>query len=161
VRPGQPVLVLSSLADPESMIASLSLGADDYVPKPFHDGELLARVQARLRAARRAAPTSLACGPLRLDAVRRQADAGAGPVPLTGREFQLLFELMRRPGTVVSRADLVTLVWRTPPDTTSNVVEVCVRRLRARLGADAITTVRGRGYRVGPPRATTRRPSAL
>ena len=148
VRPDQEILVLSGLADPQSKMVSLSLGADDYVPKPFHEGELVARVRARLRAAARTAPGIFAFGRLRLDIVRQQADAGEGPVPLTSREFQLLFELMRRPGAVVSKEVLITRLWGTPLGTTSNVVDVYVRRLRSRLGADVITTVRGAGYRI-------------
>jgi DNA-binding response OmpR family regulator len=149
-RPDQAVLVLSCLTDPESKMASLGLGADDYVPKPFHVGELVARVQARLRAAARPGAAVLACGPLRLDVLRRRADAGGGPVPLTSREFQLLWELMHEPGAVVSKGDLLARVWDCPPGSSSNVVDVYVRRLRSRLGTDAITTVRGEGYSVGP-----------
>jgi DNA-binding response OmpR family regulator len=148
--PDQAVLVLSCLSDPESKMASLGLGADDYVPKPFHVGELVARVQARLRAAARPGAPVLWCGRLTLDVLHRQADTGAGPVPLASREFQLLWELMRRPGAVVSKGDLLTRVWDCPPDSPSNVVDVYVRRLRSRLGPDVITTVRGEGYRVGP-----------
>jgi DNA-binding response OmpR family regulator len=149
-RPEQAVLVLSCLTDPASKMASLGLGADDYVPKPFHVGELVARVQARLRAAARPGAPVLACGRLTLDVLRRQADAGGGAVPLTSREFQLLWELMHRPGAVVSKDDLLTRVWDSPPGSASNVVDVYVRRLRSRLGTDAITTVRGEGYRVDP-----------
>lgn len=149
-RPDQAVLVLSCLSDPESKMASLGLGADDYVPKPFHVGELVARVQARLRAAARPGPPLLSCGRLTLDLLHRQADAGAGPVPLTSREFQLLWELMHRPGAVVSKDDLLDHVWGGATDSVSNVVDVYVRRLRSRLGADVITTVRGEGYCVGP-----------
>jgi DNA-binding response OmpR family regulator len=149
--PDQAVLVLSCLTDPESKMASLGLGADDYVPKPFHVGELVARVEARLRAAARpAAAPLLACGRLRLDVLRRQADSGGGPVLLTSREFQLLWELMHKPGAVVSKGDLLTRVWDSPPGSPSNVVDVYIRRLRSRLGTDAITTVRGEGYRVDP-----------
>lgn len=149
-RPDQAVLVLSCLSDPESKMASLGLGADDYVPKPFHVGELVARVQARLRAAARPGPLVLSCGRLTLDLLHRQADAGAGPVPLTSRESQLLWELMHRPGAAVSKDDLLERVWGGATDSVSNVVDVYVRRLRARLGPDVITTVRGEGYRVGP-----------
>jgi two-component system, OmpR family, copper resistance phosphate regulon response regulator CusR len=145
-RPDQAVLVLSCLSDPESKMASLGLGADDYVPKPFHVGELVARVQARLRAASRLGGPLLSCGRLTLDVLRRQADAGAGPVPLTSREFQLLWELMHRPGTVVSKDDLLARVWGEVPPSVSNVVDAYVRRLRSRLGAEVITTVRGEGY---------------
>ncbi len=149
-RPDQAVLVLSCLTDPESKMTSLGLGADDYVPKPFHVGELVARVQARLRAAARSGPAVLACGRLTLDVLHQHADSGTGPVPLTSRECQLLWELMRRPGTVVSKEDLLARVWGTVPATVSNVLDVYVRRLRSRLGASVIVTVRGEGYRVGP-----------
>ncbi len=145
-RPTQAVLVLSCLSDPESKMASLSLGADDYVAKPFHVGELVARVQARLRAASRAIVPVLSCGQLTLDVLRRQADSGAGPVTLTSREFQLLWELMHQPGAVVSKDDLLARVWGDVPRSVSNVVDAYVARLRARLGPDVITTVRGEGY---------------
>jgi two-component system copper resistance phosphate regulon response regulator CusR len=149
-RPDQAVLVLSCLTDPESKMTSLGLGADDYVPKPFHVGELLARVQARLRAAGRPGTGVLTCGRLRLDVLHRQADAGAGPVPLTMRECQLLWELMHQPGTTMSKDDLLARVWSSSPQSASNVVDVYIGRLRSRLGANVITTVRGEGYRVGP-----------
>jgi DNA-binding response OmpR family regulator len=149
-RPDQAVLVLSCLSDPESKMASFGLGADDYVPKPFHVGELVARVQARLRAGARPGPPVLSCGPLVLDVLHRQADAGAGPVPLTSRECQLLWELMHRPGAIVTKDELLAHVWGTATESASNVVDVYVRRLRSRLGPDVIATVRGEGYRVGP-----------
>lgn len=148
-KPTQAVLVLSCLSDPESVMAGLGLGADDYVPKPFHIGELAARVQARLRAVARAGPPVLHCGRLTLDVLRMQADAGAGPVYLSSRETQLLWELMRDPCAVVSKDDLLARVWRGEQAAKSNLVDVYVRRLRSRLGADAITTLRGRGYRAG------------
>jgi two-component system, OmpR family, copper resistance phosphate regulon response regulator CusR len=149
-RPHQAVLVLSCLSDPESKMASFGLGADDYVPKPFHVGELVARVQARLRSATRPTAPVLSAGRLTLDVLRRQADAGAGPVPLTSREFQLLWELMHEPGAVVSKDDLLARVWGGMPQSVSNVVDAYVARLRARLGPDVITTVRGEGYCVTP-----------
>jgi DNA-binding response OmpR family regulator len=148
-RPGQPVLVLSCLTDPESKMASLGLGADDYVPKPFHVGELVARVQARLRAAARPGTAVLTCGSLRLDVLHRQADAGAGPVSLSSRECQLLWELMHQPGVVLSKDDLLARVWGSPPGASPNVVDVYIGRLRSRLGTGVITTVRGEGYRAG------------
>jgi len=149
-RPDQAVLVLSCLGDPESKMAGFGLGADDYVPKPFHVGELVARVQARLRAAARSGAGVITWGRLRLDVVHRQADSGAGPVPLTSREFQLMWELMHQPGVVLSKDDLLERVWGLSPGTASNVVDVYVGRLRSRLGTDVITTVRGEGYRAGP-----------
>lgn len=149
-RPDQAILVLSCLTDPESKMTSLGLGADDYVPKPFHVGELVARVQARLRAAGRPGTGILTCGRLRLDVLHREADAGSGPVPLTMRECQLLWELMHQPGTPVAKDDLLARVWSSGPQSASNVVDVYIGRLRSRLGANVITTVRGEGYRVGP-----------
>lgn len=147
-RPDQAVLVLSCLSDPESKMAALGLGSDDYVSKPFHVGELLARVQARLRAASRPGPAVLVYGQLKLDVLHRVADAGAGPVPLTSRECQLLWALMVQPGTVVPKEELLSRVWGSDPDCSSNVIDVYVGRLRSRLGTTLITTVRGEGYRV-------------
>ena len=146
--PDQAILVLSCLSDPESKMAAFGLGADDYLPKPFHVGELVARVRARLRGAERAGRPVLISGSLRLDLLRRQADTGAGAVSLTTREFELLWELTRDPGAVRSKADLLASVWGSAPQFSSNVVDVYVRRLRSRLGADVITTVRNEGYRV-------------
>lgn len=148
-KPAQAVLVLSCLSDPESVMASLGLGADDYVPKPFHVGELAARVQARLRAVARAGPPVLRCGRLTLDVLRMRADVGNGPVYLSSRETQLLWELMHDPGVIVSKDDLLARVWRGEQASMSNVVDVYIGRIRSRLGPDAITTVRGQGYRVG------------
>ncbi len=149
-RSDQAVLVLSCLTDPESKMASLGLGADDYVPKPFHVGELVARVQARLRVAARSNATILTCGRLTLDVLRQQANSGAGPVQLTNRECQLLWVLMHQPGTAVSKEELLAGIWGSAPDTASNVVDVYIGRLRSRLGTNVITTVRGEGYRIGP-----------
>lgn len=149
-KPDQSVLVLSCLTDPRSKVRSLNLGADDYLAKPFHVSELLARVQARLRAATRPVTTTMVGGGLRLDLVRHEAQVGSRSVPLTEREFQLLWELLRTPGRVVSKRELLAHVWGYELDYASNVVDVCVRRLRSRLGGDLITTVRGEGYCVGP-----------
>jgi DNA-binding response OmpR family regulator len=91
----------------------------------------------------------LTWGRLILDVLHRQADTGAGPIPLTEREFQLLWELVRAAGEVISKEDLLTRVWRYEPGSASNVVDVYIGRLRSRLGADVITTVRGEGYSVG------------
>ncbi len=147
-KPDQPVIVLSALADLRSKVDCLELGAEDYLAKPFSFAELLARVHARLRNADRNPPTHLAAGRLRLDMLRREVDAGWGPIPLAEREFLLLQELMRHPGTTVGKDQLLEAVWGFRFDPTSNVVDVCVRRLRAKIGSDVITTVRGTGYRI-------------
>jgi two-component system copper resistance phosphate regulon response regulator CusR len=147
-KPSQPVLILSALNDTASKVGTLELGAEDYISKPFSLEELLARVRARLRSARRASPARLQAGGLSLDLIGRRADAGAGPVPLAEREFLLLGELMRHAGATVSKERLLSSVWGYHFDPGSNVVDVYVRRLRAKLGADVITTERGVGYRI-------------
>jgi DNA-binding response OmpR family regulator len=151
-RPHQRVLILSALSDVNSKVRCLQLGASDYLPKPFSLAELLARVGARLRQ-----PASgrddrfMNVGGVRLDLVRRVADAGGGAVALSAREFHVLQHLMLRRGEVCSRQQLLADVWGYSFDPGSNVVDVCVGRLRSKLGADAIETVRSVGYRVQAP----------
>ena len=147
-RPAQPVLVLSCLSATEAKVRCFEAGADDYLIKPFSLDELLARVRARLRAAARPTPVTLAAGRLHLDLVRRDARIGSTRAALAEREFLLLCELMRHAGQTVSKQRLLSAVWNYHFDPGSNVVDVYVRRLRAKLGADAIRTVRGQGYRV-------------
>jgi two-component system, OmpR family, copper resistance phosphate regulon response regulator CusR len=150
--PAQAVLVLSCLTDTATKVRLLEAGAEDYLAKPFSLDELLARVRARVRARLRVAAgratTSLVAGRLRLDLIRREADSGSGPVPLAEREFLLLRELMQHTGATVSKQRLLSAVWRYHFDPGSNVVDVYVRRLRVKLGADTITTMRGEGYRI-------------
>jgi two-component system OmpR family response regulator len=147
-RPEQQVLILSTLNDTATKVRSLVQGAEDYITKPFSLQELLARVAARLRTAQRASETRLVAGGLTLDVIRRQADAGGGVVPLADREFLLLRELMCDAGRTVSKERLLSSVWGYHFDPGSNVVDVYVRRLRAKLGAETIVTDRGVGYRV-------------
>ncbi len=147
-RPAQAVIVLSCLSDTATKVACLEAGAEDYLAKPFSLDELLARVRARMRAAAGRMPTSLVAGRIQLDLIRREADSGAGPVPLAEREFLLLRELMQHRGRTVSKQRLLSAVWQYHFDPGSNVVDVYVRRLRAKLGAEAITTMRGEGYRI-------------
>jgi two-component system, OmpR family, response regulator len=147
-RPDQPVIVLSALSNIRSKVDCLELGAEDYLAKPFSFEELLARVHARIRSAERNPPIRLTAGSVTLDIRRREVDTGWGPIPLAEREFLLLQELMQHPGTVVSKERLLASVWSLRFDPTSNVVDVCVRRLRTKLGRDVITTVRGEGYRI-------------
>lgn len=148
-KPHQPVMVLSALSDVRSKVDCLELGADDYLGKPFSFTELLARVHARLRSAARTGPSRLSAGRVSLDVIRREADVGRGPIPLAEREFLVLQELMRNAGRTVSKEHLLLAVWGYTFDPVSNVVDVYVRRLRAKLGADVVATVRGKGYRVG------------
>jgi two-component system copper resistance phosphate regulon response regulator CusR len=147
-RPSQQVLVLSALNDTATKVRTLEHGAEDYISKPFSLQELLARVGARLRTAQRASETSLVSRGVHLDVIRREADVGAGRVSLADREFLLLRELMRHAGTTVSKERLLSSVWGYHFDPGSNVVDVYVRRLRAKLGAATIITDRGVGYRV-------------
>lgn len=144
---GQPVIVLSALSDTSSKVSSLESGADDYLVKPFSIEELLARVRARLRDAR-SARTRLAVGHLTLDLIARQVQTGSGRVQLAEREFLLLRELMSGAGDTVSKEHLLATVWGYRFDPGSNVVDVYIRRLRAKIGGDAIKTVRGEGYRI-------------
>lgn len=148
-RPQQRVLVLSALSDVESKVSCLELGASDYLAKPFSLAELVARVRARVREpAPGPPPRFLRVGRISLDLMRRVADAGGGPTPLSEREFLLLQHLMLKRGEVCSRQQLLSEVWGYSFDPGSNVVDVAVGRLRAKLGSDAIETVRGVGYRI-------------
>lgn len=151
-RPDQRVLVLSALADVGSKVRALELGASDYLSKPFALAELIARIRARLRQPA-AGPDErfLSAGRLTLDLVRRVAEGESGPVSLSEREFLLLQHLMIRQGEVSSRQRLLADVWGYSFDPGSNVVDVCVGRLRAKLGPDVIETVRGVGYRLQAP----------
>ncbi len=148
IRPDQPVLVLSCLADVSSKVDCLDLGAQDYLTKPFSLAELLARVRARLRAEGHQSGEVLRVGELALDTVRLQADCGHGTVSLTRLEFLLLRELMEHAGHSVPKGQLLSSVWGYAFDPGSNVVDVCVRRLRRKLGFELIKTVRGEGYRL-------------
>ena len=147
--PSQQVMVVSCLTETATKVRCFEVGAGDYLAKPFSLEELLARVQAHLRVlARSRTPTTLRAGRLRLDVVRREADSGSGPVQLAEREFLLLCELMRYAGQTVSKERLLSSVWEYHFDSGSNVVDVYVSRLRAKLGAETIRTVRGKGYRI-------------
>jgi DNA-binding response OmpR family regulator len=145
-RREQAVLVLSCLADVTTKVDCLELGAQDYLTKPFSLAELLARVRVRLRAEPHAANEVLKAGELILDVGRLEANIGHGAVPLTRLEFLLLRELMEHPGQSVGKGQLLASVWGYDFDPGSNVVDVCVRRLRSKLGFELIKTVRGEGY---------------
>jgi two-component system copper resistance phosphate regulon response regulator CusR len=148
-RPQLPVLILSARSDLATNVQGFELGAVDYLAKPFSLAELLARARVQVRRAHHADPGSvLHAGDLALDVTRRQARVGDTVTDLPDREFRLLHFLMLRAGEVVSRQRLLTEVWGFDFDPRSNVVDVCVRRLRRRLGPAApIETVRNAGYR--------------
>jgi two-component system copper resistance phosphate regulon response regulator CusR len=151
-RPDQRVLVLSALSDVETKVRCLEFGASDYLSKPFSLAELIARVRARLRQPG-AGPRhrSLRGGGLTLDLTRRIAETDGRRVTLSEREFLLLEYLMRQDGDVCSRERLLAEVWDYSFDPGSNVVDVCVGRLRSKLGGDVIETVRNVGYRFHAP----------
>ena len=148
-RPGLPVVVLSARSDLATRLRSFELGAVDFLAKPFALDELLARVRVALRRANTADyGTVLRAGKLTLDVARRQARLGDTVADLSDREFRLLHFLMLHVGEVVSRQRLLSEVWGFDFDPRSNVVDVCVRRLRRQLGPEApIETVRNAGYR--------------
>jgi len=149
-RPGIAVLILSARSDLPTKLRGFELGACDYLAKPFSLEELLARVRVQLR--RGAALDDeglLRVGSLVLDVARRQARLGEVTSDLSDREFRLLLHLVEHPGAVVSRERLLAHVWGYDFDPGSNVVDVCVRRLRKKLGPGApIETVRNAGYRL-------------
>ncbi len=148
LRPGQAVIVLSCLTDTASKVHCFEIGAQDYLPKPFVLDELLARIKARIRDRELPNPHTFTTPKIVLDPVRQEADAGTGPVRLTRRESMLLAELMQHAGSTVSKERLLSSVWGYSFYPESNVVDVYVRRLRAKLEPDVISTVRGVGYRI-------------
>jgi two-component system, OmpR family, response regulator len=148
VRPAPPVLVLSCIDDVTTKVACLELGAQDYLTKPFSLAEFLARVRVRLRDNAHPHGETIRAGDLVLDVWRLRADIGHGPVALTKLEFLLLRELAEHFGQPLRKEELLASIWGLEFDPGSNVVDVCVRRLRSKLGFDLIKTVRGAGYQL-------------
>ena len=149
-RPRLPVVILSARADLQTKLRGFELGATDYLAKPFAIDELLARVRVQLRASRPPEDEHLLCaGCVVLDLARRQARIGELVTDLSDREFRLLHHMLLHVGEIVSRERLLAEVWGYGFDPGSNVVDVCVRRLRKKLGPEAhIETVRNAGYRL-------------
>jgi two-component system, OmpR family, copper resistance phosphate regulon response regulator CusR len=144
-----PVLILSARSDLATKLRGFDLGADDYLAKPFSFDELAARVRAQTRHRAGELTPTVRAGALELDVARRRARLGDRLVDLSDREFRLLHHLVSHAGEIVSRERLLSEVWGYSFDPGSNVVDVCVRRLRKKLGAaDAIETVRNAGYRI-------------
>jgi two-component system, OmpR family, response regulator len=147
-----PVLMLTAREAVEDRVEGLDSGADDYLVKPFALAELHARLRSLARRPRAERPAVLAVGDLRLDPARRQVRRGDEEIELSAKEFALLETLMRRPGHVLSRLDLIEHAWDIAYETRSNIVDVYVRRLRDKLdrpfGRASIETVRGVGYRL-------------
>ena len=147
-----PVLMLTAREGVEDRVRGLDSGADDYLVKPFALAELHARLRSLARRGRPERPPILQAGDLRLDPARREVRRGETQIDLSTKEFALLETLMRRPGEVLSRLELIEHAWDLAYELRSNVVDVYVRRLREKIdrpfGRDSIETVRGCGYRL-------------
>jgi len=147
-----PILMLTARDAVHDRVAGLNSGADDYLVKPFSFDELLARVRALARRQVGPRPTVLAVGELRLETTTQKLWRGSEEIPLSNREVAILEAFMRRPGQILSRFDLLELIWDGDFDHRSNVVDVAVRRLREKIdrpfGVESIETVRGAGYRL-------------
>jgi two-component system OmpR family response regulator len=147
-----PVLMLTARDAVEDRVAGLDSGADDYLVKPFALAELHARLRSLARRGRPERPVVLQIGDLVLDPARREVRRGQVPVELSAKEFALLEALMRRPGEVLSRLELIEQAWDLAYENRSNVVDVYIRRLRQKIdepfGICSLETVRGAGYRL-------------
>ena len=147
-----PILMLTARDGVEDRVAGLDAGADDYLTKPFSFAELLARLRALARRGQAERPTVLVAGSLRLDPATRQVWRGDAGIELTAKEFALLETFLRRPGEGLSRLDLLEHAWDYAYENRSNVVDVYVGYLRAKIdrpfGRRSIETVRGFGYRL-------------
>jgi len=143
-----PIIMLTSLSKEEDIVRGLDYGAVDYVTKPFHTEEVLARIRALIRRASGHATSELQCGPLSLDTRASKAYVDGVALKLTSHEYRLLAYLMHHMGKVVSRTELVEHLYDQDFDRDSNTIEVFVGRLRKKMGVDLIETVRGMGYRI-------------
>ena len=143
-----PVLVLSARARVDDRVRGLDLGADDYLAKPFAFEELLARVRARLRPLSVGLVGVLRAGDITLDMLSREVTAGGRKVSLSAREFTLLHAFLSHPRQILSRQELLSMVWGMDFDPQTNLVDVYVGYLRRKLGEPVIETVRGMGYRL-------------
>lgn len=146
-----PVIILTARSSVEDTVAGLEGGADDYMPKPFRFEELVARIKLRIKQSGGGSDKPshiIQVGNLELDTRRRQAVVDSKPVELSSREFTMLRAFMEHPDQVLSRSQLLEMVWGYGFDPGSNVIDVYVRYLRRKIGAKRIVTVRGMGYRL-------------
>ncbi|MGF1569378.1 MAG: response regulator transcription factor [Nodosilinea sp.] len=150
-----PVILLTARNELDDRLAGLNLGADDYIAKPFYVEELVARIHAVVRRSQGERQNLLVAGPLRLDRITREVTCADQTVELTAREFNLLEYLMRAPGRVLTRTQILEHVWGYAFTPGTNVVDVAIQRLRKKLdpmaAAQWIESVRGVGYRFRPP----------
>ena len=145
-----PVLILTARDNWNEKVAGIDAGADDYLTKPFHTEELLARLRALIRRSSGLASAVLQCGSLTLDTRTSRVTLDGQSVVLTSHEYKVLEYLMHRIGSVVSRTEIIEHIYAQDYDRDSNTVEVFIGRLRKKLPAELIETVRGQGYRLGP-----------
>jgi len=143
-----PVLLLTARDRWSDKVQGIDAGADDYVAKPFHVEEVLARIRALVRRAAGHASNELVCGPVRLDLRASRVTVDGNPVKLTSHEYRVLEYLMHHVDKVVSRTELTEHLYDQDFDRDSNTIEVFVGRLRKKLGIDLIETIRGLGYRI-------------
>jgi two-component system OmpR family response regulator len=146
-----PVLILTARDRWSDKVSGFDAGADDYVAKPFHMEEVLARIRALLRRSAGHATSELVCGPIQLDTRSARVTVDGQAVKLTSLEFRLLSYLMHHQGRVVSRTELVEHLYDQDFDRDSNTIEVFIGRLRKKLGTDHIRTIRGLGYSLTSP----------
>jgi len=146
-----PVLMLTARDRWSDKVAGIDAGADDYVAKPFHMEEVMARLRALIRRAGGHASVFLACGAIQLDSKRAEVRVNNVPVKLTAHEYRLLAYLMHHQNEIISRSRLTEHIYDQDFDRDSNTIEVFVGRLRRKIGLDMIETVRGMGYRLKSP----------
>jgi two-component system, OmpR family, response regulator len=146
-----PVLILTARDAWNDKVRGFDAGADDYVPKPFHIEEILARVRALLRRTAGQATNEFICGPLQLDAKSSRVTVDGNPIKLTSHEYRLLSYMMHKMDKVVSRTELIEHIYDQDFDRDSNTIEVFIGRLRKKLGVELLETVRGLGYILRKP----------
>lgn len=143
-----PIIILTARGSWQEKVEGLNSGADDFVVKPIHSEELVARIHAQVRRVQNQGAPTLTVDNIALDPVARTASRAGQPLELSRQEFRLLEAFMRRPGNILSQADLLECLYPLSAERDWNALEVQVSRLRRKLGPPAITTVRGLGYRL-------------